>query len=89
MNLGYLIRRVALFFVVLWGATTFIFFLPKLASGRDPIAERMSMLAATGGVSQESIQEMVRAYQANFGLDQPLWNQYLTYLSNVARLDFN
>jgi peptide/nickel transport system permease protein len=89
MNLGYVIRRVALFFVVLWGATTFIFFLPKLASGRDPIAERMSMLAATGGVSQESIQEMVRAYQANFGLDQPLWNQYLTYMSNVARLDFN
>ena len=25
---------------------------------------------------------------ARFGLDQPLWRQYLTYLGDVARLDF-
>lgn len=89
MSLGFLVRRIALFFVVLWGSTTLIFFLPKLASGRDPISERLSMLAATGSVSSGSIEEMVRAYQANFGLDQPLWRQYLTYMGNVVRLDFN
>ena len=24
-----------------------------------------------------------------FGLDQPLWKQYLTYLKDMARFDFN
>jgi len=89
MSLGYLIRRILIFFVVMWAATTLIFFLPKLAPGRDPIVERMSMLAATGGVMSGDISEMVKAYQANFGLDQPMYVQYLRYLGNMVRLDFN
>ncbi|HEV8638633.1 MAG TPA: ABC transporter permease [Chloroflexota bacterium] len=78
-----------LFFVVIWASTTVIFFLPRLASGRDPIKERMGMMAATGGVMQGAIEAMVKAYQARFGLDQPLWRQYLNYLADAARLDFN
>jgi peptide/nickel transport system permease protein len=31
--------------------------------------------------------QMVDEYQREFGLDQPLWKQYLTYLGNVARFD--
>jgi peptide/nickel transport system permease protein len=89
MTLGYAAKRVALFFFEVWAATTFMFFLPKLASGRDPVAERMAQLAASGGVSSSSIAEMVRVYKANFGLDQPLWKQYLTFMGNVAHLDFN
>lgn len=89
MTFAYVLRRVLLFFVVVWAATTFMFFLPKLATGRDPVAERMAMLAASGGVSSASIAEMVKAYKADFGLDQPLWKQYLTFLGKVAHLDFN
>ena len=89
MSLGYLLRRIVIFFVVMWAATTIIFFLPKLAPGRDPIQERMAMLNATGSVSSADIGEMVAAYQKNFGLDQPLYVQYLRYLRNMATLDFN
>ena len=32
---------------------------------------------------------MTHEYERRFGLDQPLWRQYLTYLRDVARLDFN
>jgi peptide/nickel transport system permease protein len=32
---------------------------------------------------------MKREYDKKFGLDKPLWRQYLTYLGNTARLDFN
>jgi peptide/nickel transport system permease protein len=85
----YVAKRVGLFLLVVWVSTTLIFFLPRLATGRDPIRERMSMLAATGGVMHEGIDEMVQAYQARFGLDQPLWKQYLSFLGNVAQLDFN
>jgi peptide/nickel transport system permease protein len=89
VTLGYVVRRLLLFLVVIWAATTFIFFLPKLAPGRDPIKERMGMMAATGGVMQGAIESMVKAYEAKFGLDKPLWQQYLNYLGDVARLDFN
>ena len=33
--------------------------------------------------------DMVKEYQAKFGLDQPLWQQYLTYLGDMSRFDFN
>lgn len=89
MSLGYVVRRILLFFVVVWAATTFIFFLPKMASGRDPVAERLGMMAASGGVDSASIAEMVAVYKQNFGLDQPLWKQYVTFIGNVVQLNFN
>ncbi len=89
MSLGYLLRRVLVFVLVMWAAMTLIFFLPKLAPGRDPIQDRMAMLAATGGANTANIADMVKAYQTNFGLDQPLYVQYFRYLGNIVRLDFN
>jgi peptide/nickel transport system permease protein len=89
MSVAFLVRRILVFFVVMWAAMTLIFFLPKLAPGRDPIQERMAMLAATGGANSANIAEMVKAYQRNFGLDQPLHIQYLHYLGDIVRLDFN
>ncbi len=89
MSLGYIVKRILLFFVVMWAATTLIFFLPKLAPGRDPIAERLGMMASTGAIRQEQMQGIIKAYQASSGLDKPLWQQYLTYLGNMSHLDFN
>ena len=34
MSLTYVVRRILLAFVVVWLATTVIFFLPRIASGR-------------------------------------------------------
>jgi len=45
--------------------------------------------AALGGYVHAGIEKMTREYERRFGLDQPLWQQYLTYLRDVARLDFN
>jgi peptide/nickel transport system permease protein len=88
MSATYVIRRILLFFVVVWAATTLIFFLPKLAPGRNPIVERIGMMVATGGVNASGMQAMVDAYQAKFGLDKPLWQQYLTYLADISHFDF-
>jgi peptide/nickel transport system permease protein len=35
------------------------------------------------------MQAMVEEYERKFGLDRPLWQQYLTYLADVSRFDFN
>jgi peptide/nickel transport system permease protein len=88
LSAGYVVRRVLLFFVVVWAATTFIFFLPKMAPGRDPVMERIGMMVATGGVNTGGLQQMVEAYQKKFGLDKPLLEQYLTYLGDISHLDF-
>ncbi len=45
--------------------------------------------ASLGGYVHAGIEDMVKDYQKQFGLDKPLWRQYLTYLSNVSRGDFN
>jgi peptide/nickel transport system permease protein len=88
VSAAFVVRRILLFFVVVWAATTFIFFLPKMAPGRNPVMERMGMMAATGGVQTGGLQQMVEAYEKKFGLDKPLWQQYLTYLNDLAHGDF-
>jgi peptide/nickel transport system permease protein len=89
MTLGYLVRRLVLFVVVVWVATSFIFFLPRLAPGRDPIRERLAMMAVSGSVSQGAIEAMAKAYEERFGLNQPLYVQYFRFLGDVVQLDFN
>lgn len=87
MSLRYVLGRLAFFFVVVWAGVTLIFFLPRLAPGRDPVRERLAMMAATGGVNAESIEMLAKAYETKFGLDQPVWQQYLRYLGDMTRLD--
>jgi peptide/nickel transport system permease protein len=89
MSVGYVIRRLGIFALVIWVGMTLIFFLPKAVPGRDPVMERMTMLLASGGAQAEGIEAMVEAYRAEFGLDQPVMVQYLHYMGDMFRLDFN
>ena len=45
------------------------------------------MMAAMGGMNQDNIELMAKTYEAKFGLDQPLWKQYLRYVGDMARLN--
>jgi peptide/nickel transport system permease protein len=59
--------------------TTIVFVLIHLAPG-DPF---------TSAMDNPNVTEAVRArWRAMYGLDRPLWEQYLRYLGNVARGDF-
>jgi peptide/nickel transport system permease protein len=83
----YLTRRLLQFAFVLWGAATLNFVVPRLAPG-NPVRERLMNAMTQPGPMQQGVEEMVRAYNVQFGLDQPLWVQYLKYMGAVARLDF-
>jgi peptide/nickel transport system permease protein len=87
MRPAYIAWRLLQFVVVLWGAATLNFLLPRLAPG-NPIRERLVNAMAQGGPQQAGVEDMVRAYNEQFGLDKPMWLQYLTYLWNALRLDF-
>ena len=88
MHFAYIARRFGVFLLIVWLAATLNFFLPRL-SGQDPVRAKLLQQASLGGYAQAGIDEMTREYERRFGLDQPLWRQYATYLGNTARLDFN
>ncbi len=87
MSLRYVLGRLLFFFVVVWAGVTLIFFLPRLAPGRDPVRERLGMMVAMGGMNAENVERLAKAYEEKFGLDLPLWKQYLNYLGDVARFN--
>lgn len=87
MPVRYLVKRFLLLILVVWTAATINFIVPKL-SPRNPILEKLQQASTAGGRQQTGIQEMVKQYEKDFGLDKPLWQQYLTYIKNMARLDF-
>lgn len=88
MRLDYVLRRFAIFVAITWLAATINFFLPRMTT-QNPVRDKLVEASLTGGYVQSGIQEMVAEYDRKFGLDKPLWEQYLTYLRDVARLDFN
>jgi len=83
-----LAKRFGVFLLIVWLAATLNFFLPRL-SGQDPVRATLLQQAQLGGYVQAGIEAMVKEYEQRFGLDKPLWRQYLTYLHDVSRLDFN
>src|ERR1700732_1636405 len=88
MHAAYVARRFGIFLLIVGLAATLNFFLPRL-SGQDPVRTKLLQQAALGGYVQSGIDEMTREYERRFGLDKPLWRQYLNYLDGVARLDLN
>jgi peptide/nickel transport system permease protein len=88
MQAAYIARRFLVFLLIVWLAASLNFFLPRL-SGQDPVRTKLLQSAQLGGYVHSGIEEMAREYDKRFGLDRPLWRQYLTYLGNTTRLDFN
>lgn len=86
MSVKIVLRRLLFLVMVVWAASTITFFIPRI-SPRNPIRERFVELARTGGFSPQDLETIVAAYSAKFGIDRPLLEQYVTYMSGVARLD--
>lgn len=82
---NYVLKRVGMWFLTIWLGTTIIFLIPRLAPG-DPVAGVISRLTAQSGYVENSAQ-MIEAWRARFGLDQPLPVQYLRYVTNSLRFD--
>lgn len=87
MLIHLVLRRLALVLAVVWAAGTINFFIPRIAP-KNPIAEKLTQLAGTSGVDPGKIKEMADAFTSKFGLDRPLWEQYVAYLRDVLTLDF-
>jgi peptide/nickel transport system permease protein len=86
VNVSYFVRRIGMFVLVIFVAASFNFFIPRLAPGNPIGAITSRMGQASAGI--ENGQAMFEAYRQRFGLDDPLYVQYLKYMGNTLRLDF-
>ncbi len=80
--LHYLLRRLLLAFVTIFGVTIVIFLAMRVLPG-DPLA----MIYGEGQGIYVLTEEEVAAARASLGLDRPLHMQYLDWMADVARGD--
>jgi peptide/nickel transport system permease protein len=85
MNLNYILRRLGIFFLIIWVASTINFIIPRLAPG-DPIGAILGQMQVQGATVANSA-EIIAAFRERFGLDDPIYVQYIKYLGALIRLD--
>lgn len=85
MSASYALRRIAFFFVVIWITATANFLLVRAAPG-DPISNQVARMSATGQAFTGG-PELIAEYKRQFGLDKPVLEQYLSYLSQLAHFN--
>lgn len=78
-QLKFIGKRLAYLAVMLFGVATLVFILTKLIPG-DPTVVNLSQRAL-------SDPEIVAAYRAKYGLDQPIFVQYVLYMKNLLKFD--
>ena len=77
MRAGHALGKIGRGLLTIWIVVTFTFVALNLSG--DPI----EML-----VGDQATPEVIEHYRQKYGLDRPLWQQYLAYLGNVAQGDF-
>lgn len=77
--LRYVVRRLLISIVILWGVATLVFMMMHLLPG-DPVEV---MLSRSGGSA-----EAIASLRAQLGLDDPLLVQYYRFFSNALRGEF-
>jgi peptide/nickel transport system permease protein len=82
----YVGRRFLQLLLVIWVAGTVNFLVPRLIPG-DPLASAFARMQAQGGQVAFDAAALAAEYNAKFGLDRPIWQQYLDYWSDLARGD--
>lgn len=76
---------------ILWYLVTFIvavllnFILPRMMPG-NPVA-RIASGAVSGMTDQSAIQAVIDDYTKQFGLDKPVWQQFIIYVGNLFKGD--
>jgi len=78
----YIIQKTGWYLIALVAAVGLNFLLPRLVPG-NPVDVIVSNLSRGGSVTSEQQKQIYESYVQEFGLDQPLWQQFLTYVGKV------
>ena len=83
--MSFIARRIGFFFVTLWAALTFNFFLPRLMPG-NPAVAMLSRFESRGHLGPQSLHTLEIAFGLNH--QQGLVQQYWAYLGNCFTGNF-
>jgi peptide/nickel transport system permease protein len=81
----YFMTKLGWYFLTLVIALTLNFLLPRMIRGNpvDAIAGMMTR----GMTDQNQIKRVYATFQKEFGIDKPIWRQYVIYIGNIFRGD--
>src|ERR1044072_1083313 len=82
----YIVARVGQLLLIIFVAVSINFIIPRLLPG-DPVTTALARLQAGGGAQGTGIAAVSEAYRAKYGLDAPIWQQYINYWGDLFRLD--
>lgn len=86
MPIDYLVKRTWQLLLIVFIAVTINFLIPRAIPG-DPIEAALQARIQMTGSVDVNVQEVAALYRAKFGLDKPLWQQYLNYWRDIFRMD--
>jgi len=78
----YVARRLVILLATVFISMTVVFFVPRLVPG-DPLGAIFANMASVGG--SVNAPELVAEYRLRFGLDRPMWEQYLSFWRELLR----
>ncbi|MFW9996520.1 MAG: ABC transporter permease [Candidatus Odinarchaeota archaeon] len=87
--LRFVVVRGIFYLIAIFFALSFVFLLPRLVefvTGTDPIRRRLAGIA-TNPQTQDLADEIIAAQRAYFGLDRPIWEQFILFWQNMLRFD--
>src|SRR5258708_24656440 len=86
LPMAYVGKRVLQLLLIVFIAVTINFGIPRLIPG-DPVESALqTKMAMTGNVNVD-VQAVAAAYRAKFGLDKPVWLQYINYWGSIFSRD--
>ena len=74
-----------MFVITIWMGSTIVF-LPRL-SGQNPLAEKIYQDAQQGGYLDPNVAERIRVFEAKYGFDKPLREQYVKSVGDVVQFE--
>ncbi|MBC7810795.1 MAG: ABC transporter permease [Burkholderiales bacterium] len=82
----YILNKVFWFVLAFFIALVLNFLLPRLIPG-NPVDVIVGQMGMGGGVSGQAQERIYTAYIADFGLDKPIWEQFIIYVKRLAQGD--
>ena len=79
----YIIRRLFYAVIIAWGILTITLILVRVGP-TSPADKYLANVAARG----QDVNQVVAAVEARYGLDKPIYEQYISYLGNLVRGDW-
>ncbi len=78
----YLAKKIAWYSLALIIAIALNFFLPRLIPG-NPVQSMLHQMTQGGGVASDAMERLYTTYMEEFGLNKPIYRQFIDYFVNV------